>query len=154
MKVLRLERWVPSPLGTWGYLRLGEIAWLAMEKPWRGNRRSASCIPAGTYPLRPCIHNIGTPNKADDYPSYEVCDVPDRTVIHIHIGNTILDVEGCVVLGTVLGVSKGLPAVLNSRVAFDQFMSLMNGAPGELEVVNMFPDELLLDWDRVEEADR
>jgi len=156
MKEVKLERQSYTPVGTFGVLWLGQQFWWTMEEPWRGNEVGKSCIPTGTYDLLPCIHNISTPGTKDDYPAYEVSGVPGRNGIHIHIGNTIDDVSGCVVIGTNFGIIPGrvskrrLPAVLFSGGAFGQFMAAMGGDLGKIEVVNACPDEFQLDWRNVD----
>ena len=70
----------------------------------------------------------------------EVMDVPGRTNIKFHPGNTEEDTAGCILLGLQLGVftvaedeetgqrNKKKLAVLKSRAAFNRFMMYMGGA--------------------------
>lgn len=63
-----------------------------LELPWKANQKQISCIPEGTY-------NI-VPHKS---PKFGHCllvkDVPDRSNILIHAGNTTKDTKGCLLPG-------------------------------------------------------
>lgn len=89
-----------------------------VERPWLDNRRRVSCIPPGTYELRPRWYIGG------QYEAVEVADVPDRSHILIHRGNWPRDVEGCICPGMSVGplrrAGDDAPtwAVLSSRMAF------------------------------------
>ena len=87
-----------------------------LELPWRQNQRGISCIPLGVYPLRRARYHAG------DYDCWEICEVYGRDEIKIHVGNTIDDIQGCVVLGGELGWVHDRWAVTVSKVAFRQFM--------------------------------
>jgi len=79
--------------GTFGRLSVGGLALVTLEERWKQNARSVSCIPAGTYPLERTIyhrHGIET---------FEVMDVPGRSRILLHPGNTEEDTEGCILVG-------------------------------------------------------
>lgn len=113
MKKLTLKRIDSSSECVLGVLELDdkEIC-KTLELPWRDNEKGISCIPAGEYKLSP-------------YPSsrfgevYIVNDVPNRTGILIHTGNTASDIEGCILVGDNYGKLNGKRAVLNSRQAFN-----------------------------------
>jgi hypothetical protein len=66
--------------------------------------------------------------------AYEIKDVPGRSAVLIHSGNTIKDIQGCVLLGRNRGVKNGIPAVLDSRAAVADFMAAMGGEPFDLEI--------------------
>lgn len=53
-------------------------------------------------------------------------DVPERTHIEIHWGNTEDDTTGCIIIGERIGTLNGKNAVLNSKRIFDKFMELTN----------------------------
>lgn len=69
-------------------------------------------IPTGTYPVTlefsPRFQMI-TPHLQN---------VPNRTFIEIHPGNTEKDTEGCILVGQTHTISE----VLNSRIAFNNMM--------------------------------
>jgi hypothetical protein len=94
-----------------------------IELPWRENAKGTfheggSCVPEGRYDLVENYYYGG------DYNSVEVTPVTGRDEIQPHIGNTALDVEGCIVVGlrkgefTPDGETVPFPAVLNSTEAF------------------------------------
>jgi hypothetical protein len=62
------------------------------ELPWRDNERNISCIPSGIYDCR--IRYSSTKGR-----SFEVLNVKDRSDILIHVGNTHVDTEGCILVG-------------------------------------------------------
>jgi hypothetical protein len=64
-----------------------------MEDPWMMNARKVSCIPTGRYR---CIVSYSTRFERR---MPELLNVPDRSGIRIHGGNTIADTEGCILLG-------------------------------------------------------
>jgi hypothetical protein len=82
------------------------------ELPWLNNTPDQSCIPVGTYTCGP--HN--TP----DHPNvWELANVPGRSGVLIHNGNTEKDSLGCIIVGSAKGTLNGLPAVLNSDVTLN-----------------------------------
>lgn len=88
---------------------------ITLEEPWRSNAQRVSCIPEGKYKLE-YTYSPGL-NKM----TYEIKNVPNRTGIRIHSGNTTNDIEGCILLGLVWGTLNKMPAVLQSRDAIDAF---------------------------------
>lgn len=108
MDVLNLDRVRSSDDGTFGYLTRGEqeIA-VTCELPWRNNAGDTSCIPKGTYE----VVRYRSPSKGD---VFLLKNVPNRTMIEIHAGNTIHDVLGCIAVGNTFGEIQGKPAVLGS----------------------------------------
>ena len=117
-KVL-LERFAYSPFGVFGKIIIPEFECFTVERPWLDNKPRESCIPEGTYTIRLGMYNRG------GYAAYEVLNVPDRTLIKIHIGNTIDDVIGCIAPGKALGFLERKWAVSSSRKAFKEFMGAM-----------------------------
>ncbi len=55
-------------------------------------------------------------------------NVPNFSGIRIHSGNTDDDSSGCVILGRTRGRLKGQPAVLESRVVFNELMVRLTAA--------------------------
>lgn len=60
-----------------------------LERPWLNNAPMVSCIFAGAYSVGP---NPGTK-------PWRLQNVPGRTQVDIHAGNTIADSEGCILVG-------------------------------------------------------
>lgn len=141
--ILRLVRRDYGLEATRGELVAGGERFATLEDPWQGNAVGRSCIPEGVYLLRPRRYHRG------GYDTLEVCDVPGRSLILLHRGNTARDTEGCVLLGERHGTLAGAPAVLDSGDAWRRFVRLVDvhrehvldvraqpaaGAPGVLEV--------------------
>jgi uncharacterized protein DUF5675 len=144
MKRLTLTRFAYSPLGTFGELVIWNTPFrcFTVERPWvDANRdglgdRTVSCIPEGVYPIVTAVHHPQSPNG---YPCYLLQSTRNRSAIHIHIANTMYDLEGCIGLGNILGATKSTPpfpvwSVLNSATTFKKFMDTMAGDPGILEI--------------------
>jgi hypothetical protein len=74
----------------------GEYECETLELPWLDNKQSVSCIPNGSYNVRI--------RSADESRSYKynhliVQEVPNRSYILFHIGNTTKDSRGCILSG-------------------------------------------------------
>lgn len=133
-----LERFLESNEGTFGTMTLGEqasaVVLFTCEPQWRNNEHGVSCIPEGSYVLKPHF----SPKLGIN--TYEITGVPSRGSIIIHPGNTEENTEGCVLVGKALGVvavrddeelhvqTRKL-AVVQSKLAFDMFMGFMAAAP-------------------------
>lgn len=107
---LTLYRCIMTPTETFGILvgENGVPLCLMLEEPWRNNEKNHSCIPAGTYN---CIPNIGKKK------GWRLENVPGRSDILIHAGNTVMDTEGCILPGKSFGYVDDLPAVMESGSA-------------------------------------
>ena len=112
------------PEGTFGVLLAQEAPLLPLrpiattcEEVWAFNQRNASCIPAGRYRCERW-------NSPKFGPTWQVTGVPGRTLILFHPGNTTLDTEGCILLGETFTTVNGRVAIGDSRVAFNEFLSL------------------------------
>jgi hypothetical protein len=136
-----LTRLATGDQGTFGVLRLGSFDCWTAEPPWRDNERSVSCIPQGTYEVRPRYS-----------PRYKrhlhVLNVPGRSMILIHCGNLAGDKtkgfkthsSGCILVGRRMGrleVSRGKPfqkAVLASRFAMTDLLRALDNQPFTLTI--------------------
>ena len=121
-----LERFCYSPLGTFGRMFAPEFMVWTVERPWANNAPRESCIPEGVYPLVSRKFNRG------GYMTWEVTDVPNRSLILVHKANTMNDLLGCIAPGKRLGAladrDDAIPldwGVLDSAGAFDEFMRAM-----------------------------
>lgn len=115
----------------------GTLICYTLEEPWRDNAKGVSCIPAGSYPwfIRVSKKNGGTGHRAVDVP--ELKDVPNRTNVQIHIGNTLADTEGCILVGSARGVGAGISG---SKLAFEKLMKEIGDVKeGTLDVVDVPP---------------
>ena len=87
--------------GTFGVLLIeGELLCYTLERPFLYNIRNESCIPCDIYL---CSYVTGAKK------GYLLQDVPNRSGIMIHAGNTLSDTSGCILLG------KSLNACISSR---------------------------------------
>ena len=109
METIILDRLETSDEGTFGQMiRQGHQIADTCELPWKENMNRISCIPKGTYKVvRRDSEKFGK--------HFHVLDVPNRDFILIHPGNTIMDILGCIAVGSSRGEVKGRPAVINSR---------------------------------------
>lgn len=126
-----LQRTYQDTLVTFGQLTLPDygIQIATLELPWRDNQSNISCIPSGQYPLVPVYSN-----KFGHV--LWVQEVPGRTVIRVHAGNTTRDTHGCIITGKSTGTWKGQPFIFNSRAALRQLLRVVT-KPFYLEVNNV-----------------
>ena len=91
---LKLKRVAQTERGTFGVLLNDKNIPLCvtLEDPWKDNLKNISSIPEGTYKVSP--HN-GTKFKN----VWILHDVPHRSAILIHAGNSTNDTSGCVLVG-------------------------------------------------------
>jgi len=110
-----LKRISCSKIGTHGVLLLAQRPLcLTLELPWRDNERSLSCIPVGVYD---CVKYDGSRFRDVFY----VRDVPGRSGILIHAGNSLDDTSGCILVGQIF-TPTGL---LNSRLAMASLNAIL-----------------------------
>ena len=117
--MITLCRFAYTDMGTFGRLSAGGNVWHTVERPWAYNAPNVSCIPEGVYTVRRDWYHRG------GYEAFEIENVPGRSEIKIHIGNTMRDVSGCIAIGMDLGWVGGLWAITHSRAAFHDFMRAM-----------------------------
>ena len=88
-----------------------------IELPWRGNKRSVSCIPDGIYELEPFY----SPRFGNHI---RIKDVPGRSGILIHAANDAeTELRGCIApVSQLSGIGKGL----NSRLALNKVLLRLN----------------------------
>jgi hypothetical protein len=120
MKQFVLSRFLQNDNGTFGMICYkGAPLMATYELPWKNNYPNISCIPTGTYTAA----LIQAPKHGQ---VYEIQDVQGRDAILFHVGNTALDTNGCILVGTEHGTiylpSGNKPGVLGSKNAFQRFM--------------------------------
>ena len=132
---MKLYRWGSTPHGTFGSLHM-EKGWscFTIEKPWINNKPFMSCVPAGKYELKETKYNRG------GYDAIALMDVPDRSNILFHVGNTAADVSGCIAIGSSLSMVANRWAVANSKPTFAEFMR-QSEPETEIEIVWDAPEE-------------
>ena len=110
---LLLIRDTMTDASTMGKLFLnGEEFCDTLELAWKDNQRSISCIPAGEYKVR---LRLPRESATRDYIHLLVQDVPNRSYILVHIGNTTSDTKGCILVGQ----SRQQDFVGNSTLAME-----------------------------------
>jgi hypothetical protein len=92
--VVELRRGKETAVGTLGSLWfMGKMLCYTLEEPWRDNMRGVSCVPLGRY--------FCTPHNTPRFPRVWILnDVPARSGILIHAGNTLADTTGCILVGS------------------------------------------------------
>ncbi len=133
MRRLRLVRVSEYNGATMGVLCIDDAPeFVTLEEAWRDNERKISCIPVGRYKIKP----RNSPSRGR---VYEVVNVPERSHILIHAGNTHKDTEGCILLGMQFGSIENESAILASRSAMQRFMAIMAGTPeAELVIIDSY----------------
>jgi len=116
-------------VGTFGIMVLEDGCQLfTVERPYIDNLPNVSCIPEGIYPLRlrssPLIVRT---TKGKYEKGWQVCEVPGRDLIELHVANYPRDLKGCIGVGMKTGFIGSERAVLKSAVAFDELMSRLDG---------------------------
>lgn len=91
-----------------------------LERPDLGNAENVSCIPAGAYKAKV----VNSPHNGR---CVELIDVPNRTHIQIHVGNTAVDTTGCILAGSGYGDFGAAKAVTGSRMALDKLLRRLIG---------------------------
>ncbi len=103
-----------------------------LELPNLNNKKGESCIPEGSYPF----HKVFSQHLGW---VYRLENVPDRSLIDIHSGNTVLDLRGCITLGLKQGTldigGRNYPAVLDSKKALEKLFSIA-GNSGTLTITS------------------
>lgn len=123
MITFTLYRYEYSPICTKGILQVeGIYACDTLELPWRNNEHDISCIPEGTYSIR---QYLSVKNGNCIY----VDGVPGRTGIEIHIGNSISNTSGCILVGV-----KSKDLVLQSTQKLSKLLTLLGLKSGMLEI--------------------
>nr|DAL94369.1 MAG TPA: Protein of unknown function (DUF2778) [Caudoviricetes sp.] len=88
-----------------------------------------TAIPEGTYEVK-LTHS---PRFKKTLP--EILNVPNFSGIRIHTGNSSKDTEGCILVGTWDGEKEDW--VSDSRIAFDELMTLLEEATNNKEKVTI-----------------
>lgn len=114
--ILRRERPQPSHKCTLGFLFVGSLSLVTIERPWiqaadpndKGGEKNRSCVPLGTYKL--VRHNSeahpltwALVNHELDVVHFEGDDHDpdeDRATCLLHVANYVHNVKGCIGPGT------------------------------------------------------
>jgi len=140
MKTYTLKRAeVHDRAPTRGAIVINGETFCTLERPWLNNKPFMSCIPPGEYEVR--WHK--SPSKGE---CWKLHGVPNRSEILIHVGNSVDDTEGCILVGEThdywgridetTGKSYNIPVVSQSRAALKRMSELLGVEPWKLKVEN------------------
>jgi hypothetical protein len=106
---------------SWGIVSLltdinGTQLAVTLEHAYENDGEYYPKIPSGSYSCQRGMHQLA--GMAQPFETFEITGVIGHTNILFHAGNYNKDSEGCVLLGTTLGIDM----ILNSREAFQNFM--------------------------------
>ena len=126
VEIIRLEENYEH--GTFGILRLNkQVFCYTLEENDELNTANISSIPAQQYICELRATGLNSVVKLGLYKTYEVLNVPDRTGIKFHPGNSDDDTEGCILLGEKIGKLRTDRTILNSGVTYLNFMNCLAG---------------------------
>lgn len=124
-----LERKIARDSGVFGRLTGEGLSLHTLERPWLDNRENVSCIPPGVYKV---VHH-----STKDYPNhYRLLNVPGRSGILIHEGNTLKDTIGCILVGQKTGKLGEQDAVLESVLALNQLRAKVGKSGFTLSIID------------------
>lgn len=114
---LRLERKIAANNAVIGVLTGLSVPIYTLEDAWRNNAPNVSCIPPGTYKVKPHGWEEGTPFKYKRV--WQLQNVPGRSAILIHSGNKHQDTQGCILVGLGAQISQTQSMVNDSKLALE-----------------------------------
>lgn len=121
-----------TPDGNFGFLiGPGNIPFaVTLELPWEENKKGISAIPMGTYRCQ----RVQSPAFGN---TFQVMDVPGRTHVLFHSGNTVADTKGCILVGHGFDLVHGKPGIVQSKKEFAEFLALQKGTDAfTLTIIN------------------
>ena len=125
VELIRLEE--NHEFGTFGILKINkEIFCVTLEPRDELNSSNISSIPAQQYICKLKSTSLSSVRRLGLTSAYEVMNVPGRSSIKIHPGNTDDNTQGCILLAEKFGRLRGDRAVLNSGNTFLRFMAVMS----------------------------
>jgi hypothetical protein len=118
-EIIRVEQ---GDDGILGVLKLeGRCFCVTLELPWYDNQNDISAIPNSTY----TCYRFQSPKHGE---VWVLMDVPNRTHVQIHAGNTTKDTLGCILVAQYFGKLQGNRTIQNSGKTFEQFMDVTRQA--------------------------
>jgi len=123
-EIIRVESGTDGTLGVW--LIDGKWFCCTLEESQKAVLFD-SRVPAGKYACKrvksPLVERL---TKGKWTETFELQDVPERTNIRIHAGNTVDDTLGCILIAEKPGKLRERRAILNSGTTFDTWMRMMH----------------------------
>lgn len=126
LRVIRLAYYRTNTIGVL-YIN-GHPRMMTLEDPWVNNMFQVSCIPVGEYKCT----RWKSPRFGE---TFKVLNVPNRSDILFHEGNSSKDTKGCILLGTALDPFKD-DWISGSLAARTAFMKLMQGISETVIVIS------------------
>ena len=127
MKIVSLHRIFYNEEVTLGILSTGIIPiYTTLELPYKNNLINVSCVPEGAY--------VCESGAIRGKPCYYLKDVPGRTSIAIHVGNTVDDTRGCILIGSCFGKFYGDFTVIESKKSMERFLKELGEEPFVLNI--------------------
>lgn len=118
LELIRLEE--DQDYGTFGVLKIQkQVFCVTLEPPDLLNLVNQSSIPAQQY----YCQRISSPTFGL---TFQLINVPGRTSILFHPGNSVENTEGCILLAEYFGKLRGARAILNSGETFKKFLRLLS----------------------------
>lgn len=130
MRQAKLFRTINQADTVIGMLVHERFAVVIAEEAWRNNQPNISCIPVGKYRVE------WTFSPRFQRYTFQILDVPDRSAIRFHAGNSEDDTEGCLLPGT--GITAGNLHLENSREGLARLEQHFAREPWEIEIINVF----------------
>lgn len=107
------------------------VIFQVLERPWLDNRSNISCIPSGEY-----VCQFMRRSSSGKYRNvYWLQDVEGRFGILIHNGNLVAHTRGCLIIGKRKGWLANRRAVLSSKTALRELVSIMGDEPFKLTIL-------------------
>jgi hypothetical protein len=132
--ILTLQRLVLLEDCTLGVMSVDDIPFcFTVERPWLNNAPFVSCIPPASYPVKWVM--TGTSGNRNGR-GLGVENVPERTLIRIHVANTADEVEGCIGIGLQRHDFTRGRGVSQSRAALSALMDILEGKEAILHINN------------------
>ena len=143
---IKMNRFYLTNNVTIGYLKYNNKTFFTLEDAVRDNKISKeTAIPNGCYEIvKRKVLSPKTKRYRDKYQWFDwhlmLKDVPEFEYIYIHIGNTIRDTEGCILVGRVSDLPNN--RINNSTIAFEEIYNdisdaLNNGEKVFIDVGNI-----------------
>jgi hypothetical protein len=121
-----------ATLGVLTILGIKHDPFFTLENPKRDTTVD-SLIPAGEYECAPF--------SGEKYKNvYQIKNVPGRSAILFHPGNTERDTRGCILVGNGAGMIWKDPAVTDSKNAFARFSQIIGDESFHLIIEDCFVD--------------
>lgn len=127
MKILTLKTFSTENVTIGKLYYDDEFICHTIERPWLSNAVNESCVPEGEYLVK-------MTNSPKYGPTYEVKNVPCRSHILFHKGNTTKDTRGCILPVSKIDVFEDYIGGYSSKSAYDRFMNLLRGESFRLNI--------------------